>query len=339
MEREREMTRGWIIRAAPLALAAALLSVPAHAAFKPQTQPCKPSTTELTRAEQRNVKAACAEIEAQVQSWSDAAGGARKLGGMLADNFTWVTPTTQWDRFHRGDKADYIRRITVDQADRYATGSTYRILHTTAQDDRVAIEMLSAINLKDGTKTQNRYHLLYRFDADGKLLEARHYLDTAAKVNDDRAANTRIALAFLDAVAKGAGDAAGKLLAEDVRWIVPTSDPKPGMDRATAIQVINGIPAGFQNFSLTVFDDERLKGDALGPRTAYSNHQPSQPNAVPGVAAERDKVAIEALSRGTHKGRAYENRYQFLFTVRDGLIHEIKEYNDTRHLAEVLSGG
>lgn len=333
------MSKAGIIGSAPLMLAATIMSAPALAAPGPQTAPCTPSTSELTRDEQRNVKAACAEIEAQMQAWRDPAGGARTLDAILAGNFTWVTPTTQWDRFHRGDKADYIRRVTVDQANRYAAGSRYQILHTTAQDDRVAIEMLSEINLKDGTKTRNRYHLLYRFDALGKVVEARHYLDTAAMEDDKRAANTRIALAFIDAVAKGDGAAAAKLLAEDVRWIVPASEPRPGMDRDTAIRVIDGIPAGFQNFSLAVFDDERLRGDALTPREAYRNYQPSRPNAVPGVTAERDKVAVEALSHGTHKGRAYENRYHFLFTIRNGLIHEVKEYNDTQHLAEVLSGG
>jgi ketosteroid isomerase-like protein len=52
--------------------------------------------------------------------------------------------------------------------------------------------------------------------------------------------------------------------------------------------------------------------------------------------AEDDRVAVEVSSRGTlHNGRVYTNQYHTLLRFRDGRIHEVREYNDTRHAYEV----
>ena len=46
--------------------------------------------------------------------------------------------------------------------------------------------------------------------------------------------------------------------------------------------------------------------------------------------AEGDRVAVEAKSHGElTDGRFYENQYHFVFTVRDGKIAAVREYNDT----------
>jgi uncharacterized protein len=37
-------------------------------------------------------------------------------------------------------------------------------------------------------------------------------------------------------------------------------------------------------------------------------------------------------------GRVYNNLYHFLFIVRDGKIHQVKEYLDTVHTHEVFFG-
>jgi uncharacterized protein len=56
-----------------------------------------------------------------------------------------------------------------------------------------------------------------------------------------------------------------------------------------------------------------------------------------GVTAEGDRVAVEAESYAKMKnGKTYQNQYHFLFVVRDGKIHSVKEYLDTTHAAEVL---
>ena len=61
--------------------------------------------------------------------------------------------------------------------------------------------------------------------------------------------------------------------------------------------------------------------------------------SITGMTAERDRVAVEAEAHGLHSsGNRYENRYHFLFVLRDGKIRSAKEYMDTQHAAEVLVG-
>jgi hypothetical protein len=55
------------------------------------------------------------------------------------------------------------------------------------------------------------------------------------------------------------------------------------------------------------------------------------------MAAEGDRVAIEAESHGVHiSGKIYHNRYHFLMVARDGKITRFKEYMDTEHARDVL---
>lgn len=49
------------------------------------------------------------------------------------------------------------------------------------------------------------------------------------------------------------------------------------------------------------------------------------------VLAEGDTVVVEERMRGRlASGRQYDNEYCFLFELRDGLIHRVREYLDTR---------
>jgi ketosteroid isomerase-like protein len=56
-----------------------------------------------------------------------------------------------------------------------------------------------------------------------------------------------------------------------------------------------------------------------------------------GVTAEGDRVALEAESYAKMKNtKTYQNKYHFLFVVRNGKIQQVKEYLDTMHANEVL---
>lgn len=56
----------------------------------------------------------------------------------------------------------------------------------------------------------------------------------------------------------------------------------------------------------------------------------------PGLVLEDgDHVVVEATSNiPLVDGKVYANRYLFLFVFADGLVREVKEYNDTAHVAE-----
>lgn len=61
---------------------------------------------------------------------------------------------------------------------------------------------------------------------------------------------------------------------------------------------------------------------------------------VDNAIAEGDRVAVEAHSYGeAGTGRIYQNKYHWLFEVRDGKVQIVKEYMDTLHAKEAILGG
>lgn len=60
---------------------------------------------------------------------------------------------------------------------------------------------------------------------------------------------------------------------------------------------------------------------------------------VRNMIAENDKVAVEAVSEGTHiSGAEYRNEYHFLFTLAEGRITSVMEYMDTDLARRILCG-
>ena len=56
-----------------------------------------------------------------------------------------------------------------------------------------------------------------------------------------------------------------------------------------------------------------------------------------GMTAEGNRVAAEAVSDGeTLEGKRYQNKYHFLFELRDGKITAVREYMDPMHVREVF---
>jgi ketosteroid isomerase-like protein len=61
---------------------------------------------------------------------------------------------------------------------------------------------------------------------------------------------------------------------------------------------------------------------------------------VHGTTAEGDRVAVEAEAYGELKnGKIYNNTYHFMFLFRDGKIYLAKEYNDSKHAADIFDPG
>ena len=57
------------------------------------------------------------------------------------------------------------------------------------------------------------------------------------------------------------------------------------------------------------------------------------------LTAEDDRVAAQVQGTGKHEsGRVYQQKYHFLFWIRDGKITRFHEYFDTKHASEVLFG-
>ncbi len=57
-------------------------------------------------------------------------------------------------------------------------GFGFIVKEMTAEGNRVAVELESKATHNDGTPYQNKYHFLFVFDDDGKILEYKEYMDT-----------------------------------------------------------------------------------------------------------------------------------------------------------------
>jgi len=70
----------------------------------------------------------------------------------------------------------------------------------------------------------------------------------------------------------------------------------------------------------------------------YRDHRGAFPNGkvflIKGMIAEGDRVAVEATGTGESIFGFFDNRYHFLFTLRDGKVTEVKEYADSLYMSE-----
>lgn len=56
-----------------------------------------------------------------------------------------------------------------------------------------------------------------------------------------------------------------------------------------------------------------------------------------GMTGEANKVAVEAVSDGeTLDGKRYENKYHFLFELKQGKFIAVREYMDPMHVRDVF---
>jgi ketosteroid isomerase-like protein len=117
--------------------------------------------------------------------------------------------------------------------------------------------------------------------------------------------NRKTALKFFEALSSGRLD--DTLITDDIAWWVPG---RGTLSKAEFMALADGF-----------------QGLVESPITM----------TVKGVTAEGDRVAIEAESYGKlRNGKIYNNTYHFLLLFRDGKVCLSKEYNDSKHAADVL---
>jgi ketosteroid isomerase-like protein len=127
-------------------------------------------------------------------------------------------------------------------------------------------------------------------------------------------ANKRLVREFLDHYAHARYDAALAMLAPDARWWIP------------------GHP---QEFPAAGWADKPTVERRLAANLKLLPH--GIEISVGDMTAEGERVAVEAESKAKLvNGTLYHNRYHFLFVVRDGRIHAVKEYLDTLHVMNTL---
>lgn len=127
------------------------------------------------------------------------------------------------------------------------------------------------------------------------------------------------ALAFMRAFWRADLDEAQRYAAPEATWVFQLGMPYANIARVWALgEAMRRIVEDL----FTAFDPAR--GFAV---------------EVTSAIAEGDEVAIEYEATGwTRSGEAYQNYYVARLTVRDGLIAQLRPYNDTKHMLEALAG-
>ena len=116
----------------------------------------------------------------------------------------------------------------------------------------------------------------------------------------------------------GSGDASAflGLLSEDVEWTIagPPSVPYAGERRGHA-----GVTEFLQ---------------AIGGAVEMERFEPQE------FIAQGDKVAVVGFERARVRatGRAFDNPWVLLFTLRDGKITRFRSYEDTHAMAQAFAG-
>ena len=93
------------------------------------------------------------------------------------------------------------------------------------------------------------------------------------------------------------------------------------------------VPDGIR-FSGTYTPDGYLSAirDGVGPLAAGEAKVD-----VLSLTAEEDRVSMEVVSHMPLKnGKTYNNKYHFMFTVKDGKVVNMKEYMNTRHVVQTI---
>ena len=116
---------------------------------------------------------------------------------------------------------------------------------------------------------------------------------------------------FLVEMCTGSLDKAISYLTEDAMW--------------TIVQTVRGA----------TLSKDQLKARVAGMRASFQNNllQVKLTNFIENGAS----VAVEGESYAvTNLGKVYENKYVYIFKMVDGKIGDIREYNDSLHVTEVL---
>ena len=109
--------------------------------------------------------------------------------------------------------------------------------------------------------------------------------------------------AFLEAFSRDATAAITDFLADTGEWHVMGTLPISGIyPKPAALELFKPLLDAFSSLELSTV----------------------------GTTVEGERVAAEVVAHGElADGRSYDNTYHFLFVVRDGRLHQVKEYGDT----------
>jgi ketosteroid isomerase-like protein len=269
----------------------------------------------ITAQERAHVAAVHAHMAAVVAVAADPAALPR-LASLLADDFTWCTPSANPQRGVVRSRADYLAMLSnpavVPEPARFAS-LDLRIQSTLVQGCRVAGESESIGQRRDGLAYHNYYHQLWRFDDHGRILEYRIYDDSAHVAAIHAAGNVKIVREFLESFAAASPFDVASQLADELTWTVQSA--------TTAAQ-----PIGKQK-TLAIRANLHTSGQRLIIEIAPD-----------GITADGDRIAVEATSVRHEAQRAQTSRHHCVFLLEGGLIKTIREYSLGTPIINAVAG-
>jgi ketosteroid isomerase-like protein len=254
----------------------------------------------LTATEQAQVAAVYEHMAAVVAAAHDPAAVTR-LAALLADNFTWLTPSSDPVRGVVRDRELYLAVVGnpafVPEPEQFVD-LELKILGTTVEGNRVAGESESYTLRRDGTLYNNLYHQLWIFDDAGKIQEYRIYEDSEHVASVHCESNVKVVRAFLDRLSAGEVVSAAALTKDDLAWtVLIDGDTERVFDKKATFALIGG-GSGF----------------SIAPRPD-------------GVTAQGNRVIVEAETRTRPNDTP---KWQtFAFEMDWCLIRAVREYGQS----------
>ncbi|XHR99375.1 hypothetical protein ACFB49_09710 [Sphingomonas sp. DBB INV C78] len=197
-----------------------------------------------------------------------------ELAALLAEDFTWQTPSIDPARGQTRDRASYLALFAnpalVPAAERLVELEV-ELLAVTVQGKRVAGETLSSGRRGDGIAYGNRYHQLWLFDDNGQIAEYRIYADTLQVAALHTAGHELVARRLIDGLACGSADRVVDILGAGLRWQIhrPSGEVEI-FDRTAALSRITHEPL----ISLAPIRDTILsQGETMVVETALPSGQ------------------------------------------------------------------
>jgi ketosteroid isomerase-like protein len=249
------------------------------------------------------------------------------------------------------EKLDLMRSLGPSV---FPTGVRQLVERAFGTVQRAVIELEGDGVHASGRPYHNRYGFVFELDADGQISQVREYLDTIhafdvlgagqlptrtalapptgrSPVAGPSSRPVELAMAIWPALSNGDLDALDALFAPGARWWVDSGTDRDHGSRTRH----NGSPDGWP-FHGSVLMVDKL-ADMRGRLTA--SYRSAGVTVVPIAWFEADGlVAVEAAGHADlSAGTVYQNRYLFVIEAGADGIHEVREYCDTLHVADIMA--
>ena len=123
--------------------------------------------------------------------------------------------------------------------------------------------------------------------------------------------NLSIIKTFLTEFSSGSMNKALTLLTDDAKWSIVQVARGVTISRSQLAERITAMRASFKDNSMAL--------------------------KVVGVIENGDRLSVELESFAiTNLGKTYANKYCLIFTLSGGKIADVREYNDSMHVSEIL---